>query len=515
MSIPKEPRQLMINIMYIVLTAMLALNVSAEIFNAFKVVDTALVKSNTALDNMNSALPEEIRKFAEKNKAQFQTYADRTGPAAELTKEFTDYVDVLIKSMVDETGGMVQDEHATAGGMRMKGYKDKDVTTRLLVDKGKGQELENKITELRGKLSELFDPADRAANEAKLALVIDESWKSSKDKKSWAQYNFQQMPLAAVMPILNKIKNDAKSSESTVLNYLMNKIGMTEDVIFDKFQVVSASKKSYVVLGEKFESEIFLSSSSSNVSGLSVSVNGASVPVQDGVAKYSVTTNAPGIKKYKATITLINPVTKQPSSYTNEFEYEVGQRSATVSADKMNVFYVGVDNPITVAAAGVSSNDLKVNVSNGTAKNSGKGAYDVRVTNVGGTCTVTLSGGGLTASSFPFRIKRIPSPQAYIANSMGGAVGNGTFKAQRGIEPRLEGFEFDAKCQIQGFVMKYIARRQDPQQVTNPGGTFNPTAKDLINQAKPGDIYTFDNVKAICPGDAVSRTINSLSFNIR
>lgn len=515
MSIPKEPRQLMINIMYIVLTAMLALNVSAEIFNAFKVVNDGLVKSNEALDKSNEKLPEAIKTFAQK-KPEFAKYAERTGPAKAATDEFTAYIDGLIKQMVDETGGMVPDEHSNdPNNLRMKGYKDKDVTTRVLVNEGKGDEIEKRLGTLKEKLTGLFDPADKAANEGKIALEIDQAWKNNKTHKSWAAYNFSHMPLAAVLPILNKLKNDAKSSEAAVLNYLMNKIGATDEIIFDKFDVVSSAKKSYVILGDKFETDIFLSSSSSNIKGMSVTVNGASVPSVDGVAKYTATASSLGVKKYKASISLVNPVTKQASTYSKEFEYEVGQRSATVSADKMNVFYVGVDNPITVAAAGVSSNDLKVSVSNGTARNTGKGQYDINVTNAGGTCTVTLSGGGLTPSSFPFRIKRIPSPVAYIAGKMGGAVGNGEFAAQRGIEPRLEGFEFDAKCQIQGFVMKYVARRQDPIVATNPGGTFGGQVKDLISRAKPGDLYIFDNVKAKCPGDAAGRNINSLSFNIR
>ena len=512
MSIPKEPRQLMINIMYIVLTAMLALNVSAEIFNAFKVVDKGLVKSNEALDKTNAALPAEIAKFAEKNKAEFGKYVERTGPAKKATEDFTGYIDGIIKEMIDAAGGYITDKD---GNQVIKDYKNKDVTTRILVNEKKGDEIEKRIVNLKNELSKLFDEKDMATESTKLSLNIDESWKKSKDKKSWAQYNFQQMPVAAVLPILNKIKNDAKSSESAVLNYLMNKIGMTKDIVFDKFQVVSSPKKTYVIQGEKFETEIFLSSSSSNVKGVSVNVNGASVPMVEGVAKYSAAASAPGIKKYKATVSMVNPVSGQTETHSNDFEYEVGLRSATVSADKMNVFYVGVDNPITVSAAGISTNDLKVNVTNGVAKSRGNGKYDITVSNVGGTCTVTLTGGGLTASSFPFRIKRIPSPQAYIANQMGGAVGNGTFKAQRAIEPRLEGFEFDATCQIQGFVMKYIARRQDPEIVTNAGGSFTGQTRQIIDKAKPGDIFVFDNVKAKCPGDGAGRTINSLSFNIR
>jgi gliding motility-associated protein GldM len=104
MAIPKEPRQLMINIMYLVLTALLALNVSAEIFNAFKVVDNGLVSSNKSLDESNSSLPAQIKERATKDVEKYQKYADRTDPATTLSKEFSDYIDNLVDKMIDESG---------------------------------------------------------------------------------------------------------------------------------------------------------------------------------------------------------------------------------------------------------------------------------------------------------------------------------------------------------------------------------------------------------------------------
>src|SRR5680860_1878698 len=137
MAIPKEPRQLMINIMYLVLTALLALNVSAEIFNAFKVVEKGLKKSNTVVDENNSNLPPESAKLARK-KDELATYAERTKPVQELSSEFSDYVDGIVNHMVEETGGYLDDG-------TVKGYKNKDVTTRYLVDEGTGTELEERL----------------------------------------------------------------------------------------------------------------------------------------------------------------------------------------------------------------------------------------------------------------------------------------------------------------------------------------------------------------------------------
>ncbi|MCB9081585.1 MAG: hypothetical protein H6555_07740 [Lewinellaceae bacterium] len=94
-------------------------------------------------------------------------------------------------------------------------------------------------------------------------------------------------------------------------------------------------------------------------------------------------------------------------------------------------------------------------------------------------------------------------------------MGNGEFKAQRGVIAVLNNFDFDARCEIAGFELVYAPRRQDPIPVINPGSTFNGQARDLIGQAKPGDSYYFNNVRARCPGDPASRKINSMVFTIK
>ena len=358
MSIPKEPRQLMINLMYLVLTALLALNVSAEIFNAFKLVDKGLQKSNAVLDAANEPIPAQVAKLAKK-KPELQTYADRANPVRETAKEFVDYVqtykDYLIDASGNKNGSADEGDYKMINGVQqLKGKKNKDVTTKYLVNDNKGAELKAKILETRDKFLTFIDEGDKATFMSNIALEIDdESWQKSKDKKSWTDYNFRQMPVGALLPMFTKYQNDAKSTEAAILNYLLGKVG-GEDIVLDKFQVVSSPKKTYIIQGEKFETEVFLSASASQSSntGVSISVNGSGLPVNDGVAKFSQVPNSTGIKKYRASITVTNPVTNEKNTYTNEFEYEVGVRSVNVSADKMNVFYIGVENPVSVSAAG-------------------------------------------------------------------------------------------------------------------------------------------------------------------
>ncbi|MEO1513553.1 MAG: gliding motility protein GldM [Bacteroidota bacterium] len=525
MSIPKEPRQLMINLMYLVLTALLALNVSAEIFNAFKLVDNGLKKSNAVLDAANQPIPAQVAKLAKK-KPDLQKYADRANPVRELSKEFSEYIDEITTYLIDKSGnknGEVDDGDYKIKGNSKKllGVKNKDVTTKYLVMGEKGEELKQKIIDTRAEFIKFFDEEDKESFIGNISLEVDdESWKLSKDKKTWSDYNFRQMPVGALLPMFSKFKNDAKASESAVLNYLLGKVG-GEDIVLDKFQVVSSPKKTYVIKGEKFETEVFLSASASQSTntGVSISVNGRGLSVRDGVATYTETASNTGIRKYSASITVTNPVTGEKNTYKNDFEYEVGLRSANVSADKMNVFYIGVTNPVSVTAAGVATKDINVRSNGGgiDMKKAGKGKYNVTVKKPG-EATITVSGGGLQATKFPFRVKRIPDPVPVLGagpNKKGGAMGNGEFKAQGGLATILENFDFDAKCKVMGYELTRVAKRQDPVSSNNAGARYNPKSKRLVNAAKPGDTYYFDNVKSKCPGDAAGRRLPSIVFKIR
>ena len=535
MSIPKEPRQLMINIMYLVLTAMLALNVSAEIFNAFKIVDKGLIKSNKALEESNKALPELIRDGAKKKKA-LEQYAERIEPSQELSKTMTQEIEDIMHYLIDASGnqdGEYNDaDYVFKDGKKtstLRGKKNTDVTTRLLVKEGRGEELKKQLMEYRQGILDLVDEEDRASFANEIPTIIDdETWKEKAATKSknakfdWSTFNFKQMPVQALLPVFRKFQNDVISTEATYLNYLANKVGTSTDVVLDKFTVVSSPEKTYVINGETFKTEVFMSASASAESntGVSITVNGRPLSLNnEGVAEYSTKANGVGKKKYDVEASIKNPVTGEVQSFKRSYEYEVGERSATISAAKMNVFYIGVDNPVEVSVAGVASNQVKVSMTGdggGTISKNSDGTYNVKVTKPtkqGSFANVKLTAPGFTASK-EFRVKRIPDPIPMLSNSRGGKMGSGTFKAQPGILPRLQGFDFDAKCNIAGFNVVRVPRREDPEQAVNPGGTFRADAKRVINKAKPGDRFFFENIKCKCPGDPAGRDLGTMSFII-
>ncbi len=544
MSIPKEPRQLMINIMYLVLTALLALNVSAEIFNAFEMVDEGLISANKSLDASNDALPAAIELGAKKKK-YLETYAERVSGVTALSDEANAYIDDIVNRLIDESGtpdGKVDDlDYVFVGDnnkKELKGKKNYDGTTRLMVDGGLGKELKDKMLEYRTKFAAFADETemnpleptfgepvnDKEELERAIPINIDEeAWQASPNKKKgWSDFTFGHMPLGATMPIFSKFKNDIKASEAAVLNYLANKVGTTTDVVMEKFTVVSAPKKSYIIKGEQFETDVFLSASAGKQSktGIAISVNNSTLRAdEDGVAKFTQTANSVGIKKYNASITVTNPSTGESDTYRKEFEYEVGERSVAISASKMNVFYIGVDNPVEISAAGVASNQVNVSMTggDGTIKKNSDGTYTVNVkkpTKKDNDASVNVSAPGMTASK-AFRVKRIPDPIPKLSKSRGGVMSPGEFKAQPGVLPVLENFDFNTKCTIKGYRLVRVAPRSDAEVRPNAGGKYVPNAKALIAKAKPGDRYFFEDIKCQCPGDAGPRDLGGMNFIIR
>ncbi len=523
MSIPKEPRQLMITIMYLVLTAMLALNVSAEVFNAFKLVDESLEQSNRQLTAENEALPAQINTLAQRDPETYQRYVDLTPQVRAKADELVDYLQGIIDDLIDESGGWIEVD----GERRLRNDKHTEAANRILVNRdlvtgepGEGARLLQRMMAAQDEFLE-FIPEDDIERHGPppIAISMDpDVWKDADSpRESWEDFMFSRMPLQAVLPIIRKYINDVRLTENNILQYYIQRIG-GEDVVFDQFYVVASPSSSYVIRGETYESDIFLSAASSALPDMEVLVNGRPIPIEDGIGRFTTSAQTVGVNQYTATIRYTNPVTDEVSEFTNTFQFEVGLRSANVAAEKMNVFYIGVDNPVSISAAGIPTAQLNIEAEGAgitlTPIDGSTNRFNARVEQPG-DASIILSGGGLERTEFNFRVRRIPDPVANFAGEVGGSLGDGQFRAQRGVIAVLENFDFDARCEIAGFRLVRIERRQDPQIADNAGASFGPEAQRLVDQASPGDRYFFENVRARCPGDAATRRINDMGFTIR
>lgn len=533
----------MINLMYLVLTALLALNVSAEVMNAFFTLDEG---NQASMKTVESQLEQTVRSLknllSDESKAKYKPIEPAVDQVRSTISGFNSYVNELRDELIDAAGnqnGEVDDgDYAISYGKRVpKGKKNKDITTRMLVDEGRGEELKAKILETKDELVKIYSDLlnqhgeEFGLNEQEVQNRIqnigenlpfgidDETWKDSKDKKSWADFKFRQMPLAAVLPLMSQMQSDGKSSEAALVNSMAELAG-GRVVEFDAFFPVVQAEKAYVIKGETFNAKVSVGTYSTQINpdDIKISVNGSLLKVnEEGKAEYSTRATSTGKKTLNMEVEVTNPLTGEVTPGKGTFQYEVGTRSATVSADKMNVFYIGVENPVSVSAAGVSSNDLRVSKSGPIdikTVNRANGKYVVTATRPG-EAKIILSGGGLPNTPYDFRVKRIPDPVARLSKKSGGTMGTGEFKAQGGVGAFLDNFDFDANCSIQGFTLVHVASRQDPVESINAGARYNSQSRRLVNRAKPGDIYYFDDVKARCPGDKIGRPINSMVFKIR
>ncbi len=530
MSIPKEPRQIMINLMYLVLTALLALNVSAEVINAFFKFRDGLERTNAVVEEANTGKIASMKEQVKKKK-EYKPLVPAAEEAQSIIAEFTSYINNVTSRFDEAAGGIIDDPENPNFGKPAR-FKDKEIPTRFFVDgfDGPGGEamtaegpiIKEQVAETRNKLVAVLEKLrgnktlgikseeiDDLKN--KLTLEIDTT---NLNGKSWEAFSFDHMPVAACYPTLSKLKTDANTSGNMIINFLAGKIGVTT-VKFDKFVVVNSPKKTYLLKGDTYETDIFLSAASSQAK-VSVSVNGSSLPANAGVATWKETASSVGEKKYTASIRLTNPFTQKSETYTETFSYTVGTKSgATVSADKMNVFYIGVTNPVTVAAGGDFSR-IQASCSGAgcsMSKVSG-GKYNVTVSSPG-EVNIAVSAPDVESQSFKFRAKRIPDPVALIAKDVKTSMGNGEFKAYSGIRAELKNFDFEARCNIMGFEIAYVPKRNDPVLSIQQGGKYNSKTLNMINRAKPGDIYYFSNIKAKCPGDPAGRRINDLVVNIK
>ena len=313
-------------------------------------------------------------------------------------------------------------------------------------------------------------------------------------KKTWEQASFGDgVPLTAAITALAKIRADTKNAESEMVKKILGKMDMAV-VNLDQFSAVAVAPTSYVIQGETYTAEIFLTAYDSKLNS-SVSVNGANLPVKDGKGTYTVSTNSEGIHTWVGTVRVKQTDGTIKEYKTPEQSYQVARPSAVVSPDKMNVFYVGVDNPVSVSAPGIPKEKLRINIAGGTYTGSnGKYMVSVAAADISKTANVTVSaeinGKVQSFGSSTFRIKRIPDPKAKFANKTGGTVSPVLLKSFPTVFAILENFDFDAKFTVTRFELIILKPRADAQQF-KANGALTPAMITAMASVTPWDTCVF------------------------
>ena len=498
MALPKEPRQKMINIMYLVLTAILALNVSAEILNAFKVVDSSLLKSNQSIEGSNKTIFESLRqKMAKPETAE---KAAIWGPKAEEAKKYADALYNKIESYRDSLM-RISGYNPEAG---VKNYKEDDLeaATRFFIVGGKGQDLLKDLGEYKKQLLNLVEAKDKAQYEVKLPIDLTTPPSTTGSENSWEYNYFHMTPTVAAITILGKFQNDVKNAENQVVTYCHDKIGQVE-VIYNKSVALVSQSANYLMPGQKLKVKAGVGIFSS-AAAPRITIGGQSFNATQGYAETEMDAGGAGPHSMPVTIVYKGQDGKDVT-INDKVEYTVGvPGGAAVMLDKMNVFYIGVDNPVTISS-GSGWDKTNVSMTGGTISG-GTSNRTVKVSTVG-AANISVTADGKT-SNFPFRVKRIPDPIIKVGPSGGGRMQAVAFRSQGFVRADLENFDFEAKFIVTGATVYFsIPGDRNVKQVALTNGNLAPAAAYMALLV-PGATVTFDNIKVVGP-DGQPRTIQN------
>ena len=503
MSLPKEPRQKMINIMYLVLTALLALNVSSEILNAFKTVNSSLEKTNTTVnsstDRIFNSLTDKLADPTTRIKAEI--WHPKAKQVMEYAAKANNFIQELKDQILKEAGGDPKDS--------TKKFKEDnlDIATRLMIKNKKGEELFKVLTDFKNSALGIGGDSLKTSIERLLQINLDKPKSQTGTKnKNWQEAYFHMVPTVAALTILSKFQNDVKTSENRIVNFCHEQVGKVV-LRFDRFEAIVGQNSKYLMPGQNIEITAGLGAFSSEKIP-SVSFGGAgATKVENGVSFYSGSGGGVGAHTINVTVSFTDQ-DGQPQTKTFPVEYIVGQSNASIGLDKMNVLYIGVDNPVTIAASGGGDDKVQATISGGggSLTRVGSGKYIARVQSVTDDCKITVNVEGKLAGQQVFRVRTVPLAQAYVGGQPSGAnVAAGAFKAQGGVGAGIKDFPFELEYDVQSFTFTCDTDDGDIISVPNNGAAFSPAVRNAMNaQVKANKMVTIDNIRVKGPDGRTS-----------
>jgi gliding motility-associated protein GldM len=551
----ETPRQKMIAMMYLVLTALLALNVSKQILDAFLVV-------NESMESANESVIQKIGDAYDKFQVQYDLNQDKVGPyyneaqniRAE-SKKMIDYLENLKLELVKVSERMTTEEvyqnyykDTIINGQRIKilelvkvPTKDKyDATTNYLVKRG-DQSGNGEAYALSKKLDAYRDVILKAMNlpenSTRVGMITNMPGVIYRDadgqKQDWETHNFYMSILAADVTILNRIIGEVVSAEYNAVNYLYSSVSET-DFKFDKVEAKVIPKRTYVFQGQDYEADVLVAAFDEKLDATIKYMKGVDtltaanisratvVEGQAGLGKLKWKTDKEGIQKYAGVIEMVDPKTNEMKPYHFSGEYIVAPPALIVSPLKMNVLYIGVDNPVGISSPGIPEGNIEPSIANGILKRDPSGTnWIVRIdkmpkgvnrTTISATAKVDKKDQLL--GSMEFRVKRVPTPTAQIAGQSDGTIDKNRLLAAGAIIPSMGDFEFEnVYYEVTGFTFGTILNGDwIPKNVK--GNRFTDEINNIIKNGRRQQKFIFENIKAKGP-DGSLRSLNPVNLELK
>ena len=488
-----SPRQKMINLMYLVFIAMLALNMSKEVLSAFGILNNKIIESNSITDGRNESSFQQLAQKAVDQPGQFGEKKAKVEKIRALSKEFNDYIEG-IKTKVTE-----KFERDAEGNLPYEEMDKGDLIDRMFFTGDKvskeGKEFLDKINSYPAQIKAIggssIAESEMKKIEARFATKPVYSEKAGA-KLDWIDYNYKGFPLIATITKLSQLQADIKTTESDVMTGMFQS-DLVAAASLTAYQPIVVLEKSVYFQGEAVKGKIILGKFDPSLKAKSVVVNGSSVQAQAGQANFSFGSGNIGEHPISGSFNFDENGKVISLPIKDKYVVVARPKSATISADKMNVVYRGVVNPMTISFAGISPDKVSASAA-GLSRVGNTSSYTMRpgagtevVINVVGT----LPDNSKVSDKKTFRIKGIPGPTGTIRGEMGVVKGPKSSLEISTIGAKLVDFDFEVGLDVVGFNFKVTGQ----PTVVVQGNKLNSQCKSVLSKVGRGDQVTISEIK--------------------
>lgn len=510
---PNSPRQKMINLMYIVFIAMMALSISTEVLDGFVLVEDSM---RTSIDNTtkrNDIVAGDLEAYYHNNPEKVKEWYEKGIQVRKESDELYDYIQSLKERIVKHADG----DKGDVNNIRRQDNIEASSYIMLSPVTREGKKLREAVDSYRTMMADMIaDPEKTKVLEANLSTVPPK--RKGTNTPSWEVAMFENMPVVAAVTLLTKLQNDIRSAEGEVLSNLLSSVDVGDYRVNQiRAQVIPESQ--VVMRGSQYKASIVLSALDSTKRP-AIFVNGNELPYENkGV--FSVTAGSAGTFPVKGYIEMPNNDGTVARHNFNS-EYFVTEPTATVAPTLMNVLYAGISNPIRIAVPGVPSGNVSATMSNGTLTREGE-VWSARPSQVGTEAVVSVNarmadGNSVSMGKYSFRVRALPDPLPYIeykdANGnvrrfKGGAISKRDLVAADGILAAIDDDLLNVEYTVLRFELTFFDSMGNAIPEVSQGTKFTAGQKTKIRNLARGKRFYISRAVAKGP-DGIERTLNTI-----
>ncbi len=508
-----SPRQKMINLMYIVLTAMLALNVSSDVLDGFTQVHDGLNRSNSNVGQRNDVIYRQLEEFARTNPDKGRSWYDKASEVRKTTSGLYAYVDSVKLAIVRAADGKDGDPE------NIKSRDDLEAASVTMLSPAtlRGEKLRHRIDDYRSYITQLLPDSLKRANISAALSTDPILLKGTLTPQTWEEAQFDQKPVVAAVTLLTKLQNDILYAEGEALATLYSQID-AGDVRVNELNAFVIPQSRIVMRGGKYQANIVLAAVDTTQRP-EIFINGSKLANSNGI--YELGANSTGTFDYKGYLEVQHG---DGSTTRHDFSsaYTVIEPMATVSATMMNVLYAGIDNPVSISVPGVPMSAISASMTNGTLTRSGD-HWVARPATVGKeavlSVTANIDGRSTTVANSTFRVRKLPDPTAYIAftdqkgnvdHYKGGRPFAKTLLMQApGLEAAIDDGLLDTKFKVVGFETVFFDSMGNAIPEVSDGANFSQRQKQSFQRLSRGKRFYISRIRAIGP-DGITRDLSPM-----